>query len=131
MGQKLFDIFSLSHLLGGFLMYNLQFTFLETNVIHIIYEMIDDKFHTDSLLVKVVNRIHKLKGGKKADSLKNNISDHVFFILGFLIGQKLFPKPLYSRKNWYLMLLYPSFGTYGFWKIRQYLKSKGVDPKYM
>ena len=31
MGQKLFDIFSFSHLLGGFLMYNLQFTFLETN----------------------------------------------------------------------------------------------------
>ena len=45
-------------------MYNLQFTFLETNVIHIIYEMIDDRIHTDSLLVKVVNRLHKLKRGK-------------------------------------------------------------------
>lgn len=131
MGQKIFDIFTLSHLLGGFLMYNLQFTFLETNLIHFVYEILDDKLHTDSLLVKIINKAHKFKRGKKPDSLKNSISDHIAFILGFLIGQKLYPKPLYERKYWYLMLLYPSFGTYGFWKIRQYLKSIGISPKYL
>ena len=131
MGLKLFDIFTLSHLLGGFLMYNLQFSILETNIIHIIYEILDDKLHTDSLLVKIVIRAHKLKKGKTPDTLINSITDHIAFILGYYIGKKMFPKPLYERKYWYLMFLYPSFGTYGFWKLRKYLVSLGIDRKYL
>ena len=119
MGQKLFDIFTLSHLLGGFLAYNTRLTLLESNMLHIIYEILDDKLHTDSLFVKIVTRAHKLKKGKEPDTLINNITDHLAMILGYYIGKTMFPKPLYERKYWYLLFLYPSFGTYGFWKLRK------------
>ena len=131
MGQKLFDIFTLSHLLGGFLAYNFRLTFLESNIIHIIYEILDDKMHTDSLFVKIVTRVHKLKKGKTPDALVNSITDQIAFILGYYIGKTMFPKPLYERKYWYVLFLYPSFGTYGFWKLRKYLVSLGIDRKYL
>jgi hypothetical protein len=84
MGTSLIDKYSLLHFATGIIFYFFNISFLNTLIIHTLFEIIEN---TNQGVHFIDKYLKFWPGGKKQpDSLINNIGDTIFMMLGWIIA---------------------------------------------
>jgi hypothetical protein len=83
MGENFIDQYSLLHFAVGIIVYFFGINFKYSVAIHIIFEF----FENTPCVMEQINKLNFWPGGKnKPDNIINSISDTMFFIFGWIVG---------------------------------------------
>lgn len=106
MGQKFFDMYSISHAFGGVTFYLLGIDLKLSIFLHIFFELFENYFWVNKggYCIKLPFMIQQ-DCKTKPDSIQNIIGDTVFFILGFLIGLYLIKKSYLQNIHFFIKLM--------------------------
>ena len=84
MGSSLIDKYSLLHFATGIIFYFFNISFLNTLIIHTLFEIVEN---TNQGVHFIDKYLKFWPGGKKQpDSLINNIGDTIFMMLGWIVA---------------------------------------------
>ena len=92
MGVAFIDEYSISHLVGGIILQRMKFSFIVSNILHILYEIFENyiyipHFGKRCISLKPLLPVEDCK--TKPDTNINILSDQIFFILGYLISTNI------------------------------------------
>ena len=108
MGKDLFDVYSISHIVGGIILQRMKLTVIEANILHASFEFFENFIYVRYFGGRCIKLppILPIEDCKTTpDSLLNMLGDQLSFYIGYKIAEKIPEKKLPYLPSYSLILL--------------------------
>lgn len=108
MGKEVFDVYSISHLVGGMIIQRMGLSVVVANILHAFFEFFENFIYVPHFGGRCINLppILPIEDCKtNPDSILNMLGDQLSFYIGYKIAEKIPEKKLPYLPSYSLILL--------------------------
>ena len=108
MGKDLFDVYSISHIVGRIILQRMKLTVIEANILHAFFEFFENFIYVPYFGGRCIKLppILPIEDCKTTpDSLLNMLGDQLSFYIGYKIAEKIPEKKLPYLPSYSLIIL--------------------------